>query len=54
MSIVPCQLQVTLVDGGVVQVAQLATLALEVVDNQGVIVTGMPALGFYILDMLPA
>ena len=34
VSIVPCQLQVTLVDGGVVQAAQLATLALEVVDDQ--------------------
>ena len=54
VSIVPCQLQVTLVDGGVVQAAQLATLALEVVDDQGVIVPGMLALEFYILDMLPA
>ena len=54
VSIVPCQLQVSLVDGGVVQAAQLATLALEVVDDQGVLVPGMPALEFYILDMLPA
>ena len=54
VSIVPCQLQVTLADRGVVQAAQLATLALEVVDNQGVIVPGMLALEFYILDMLPA
>ena len=54
MSIVPCQLQVTLVDRGVVQAAQLATLALEVVDDQGMIVIGMLALEFYVLDMLPA
>ena len=52
--IVPCQLQVTLADGGVVQAAQLATLAPEVVDHQEVIVPGMPALEFYVLDMLPA
>ena len=51
--IVPCQLQVTLVDGAVVQAAQLAILALEVVDNQGVLVPGMLALEFYILDKLP-
>ena len=37
-----------------VQAAQLATLALEVVDDQGVLVPGMLALEFYILDMLPA
>ena len=54
VSIVLCQLQVTLADGGVVQAAQLATLALEVVDDQGVLVSGMPALKFYILDTLPA
>ena len=54
VSIVPCQLQVTLADGGVVQIVQLATLALEVVDDQGVIVPGMLALEFYVLDMLPA
>ena len=54
MSIVPCQLQVTLVDRGVVQAAQLATLAPEVVDDQGVIVLVMPALEFYAFDMLPA
>ena len=54
VSIVPCQLQATLADRGVVQVAQLATLAPEVVDDQGVIVPGMPALEFYILNMLPA
>ena len=54
VSIVPCQLQVTLADGGVVQAAQLATLALEVVDDQGVLVPGMLALEFYVLDMLPA
>ena len=54
MSNVPCQLQVTLADGGVVQAAQLATLAPEVVDDQRVIVQGMPALEFYILDMIPA
>ena len=53
MPIVPCQLQVTLADGGVVQVAQLATLAPEMVDDQGVIALGMLALEFYILDMLP-
>ena len=41
-------------DRNVVQAAQLATLALEVVDDQGVLVTGMLALEFYILDMLPA
>ena len=45
MSIVPCQLQVTLADGGVMQAAQLATLALEVVDDQGVIVPGMAGTG---------
>ena len=54
VSIVPCQLQVNLADRGVVQAAQLATLALEVVDDQGVIVPGMPALEIYILDILPA
>ena len=54
MSIVPCQLQVTLEDKGVLQAAQLATLAPEVVDGQGVIVLGMPALEFYALDTLPA
>ena len=37
-----------------VQAAQLAiTLALEVVDDQGVLVPGMLALEFYVLDMLP-
>ena len=36
------------------QAAQLATLALEVVDDQGVLVPGMLALEFYILDTLPA
>ena len=36
------------------QAAQLATLALEVVDDQGVLVPGMTALEFYILDPLPA
>ena len=36
-------------DGGVVQAAHLATLALEVVDDQGVIVPGMPALNFMFL-----
>ena len=41
-------------DGDVVQAAQLATFALEVVDNQGLIVPGMLALEFYILDTLPA
>ena len=41
-------------DGNVVQAAQLATLALEVVDDQGVLVPGMPALEFYVLDTLPA
>ena len=54
VSIVSCQLQVTLVDGGLVQAAQLATLPLEAMDNQGVIVPGMLTLEFYILDMLPA
>ena len=52
--IVPCQLKVTLADRGVVQAAQLAKLALEVVYDQGVIVPGMPALEFYILNMLLA
>ena len=41
-------------DRGVVQAAQLATLALEVVDDQGVIVLGILAIEFYILGMLPA
>ena len=54
MPIVPCQLQVTLEDGGMAQAAQLATLALEVVDDQGVIVPGMLALEFCVLDTLPA
>ena len=54
VSIIPYQLQATLADGGVVQAAQLATLALEVVDDQGVIVPGMLALEFYILDIHPA
>ena len=53
MSIVPCQLLVTLADGVVVQAAELAILAPEVVDDQGVIVPGMPALEFYVLDTLP-
>ena len=52
--VVPCQLQVSLVNGGVVQVAQLATVALEVVDDQGVIVPSMLALEFYALDTIPA
>ena len=54
VTIVPCQLQVTLADGSVVQAAQLATLSLEVVDDQEVIVLGMLALDFYILDTLSA
>ena len=54
VSIVPCQMQVSLADRGVVQAAQLDTLALKVVDDQGVIVPGMLALEFYVLDMLPA
>ena len=37
-----------------VHAAQLATLALEVVDDQGVLVPGMLALEFYVQDMLPA
>ena len=37
-----------------VQAAQLATLALEVVDDHGIIVPGMLALEFYVFDMLPA
>ena len=41
-------------DKNVVQAAQLATLALEMVDDQGVLVPGMPTLEFYVLDMLPA
>ena len=53
MSIVLFQLQVTLADGGVVQAAQLASLAPEVVDDQGLIVPSMPMLKFYVLDMLP-
>ena len=52
--IVPCQLQVTQVDRGVVQAAQVATLAPEVVDDQGVTVPGMLALEFYVFDTLPA
>ena len=39
--------------GNVVQAAQLATLALEVVEDQGILVKGMLALEFYILEMLP-
>ena len=35
------------------QEAQLPTLTLKVVDDQGVIVPGMPALEFYVLDTLP-
>ena len=54
VSIVPYQLQVTLADGVVVQAAQLATLALKVVDDQGVIVPGMLALEFYVMDMFSA
>ena len=38
----------------VVQAAQLAKLALEVVDDQGILVPGMQALEFYVMDMLPA
>ena len=41
-------------DRNVVQAAQLAKFALEVVNNQGVLVPDMLALEFYILDMLPA
>ena len=52
VSIILCQVQVTLADGGVVKAAQLATLALEVVDDLGVLVPGMLALEFYILDTL--
>ena len=37
-----------------VQAAQLATLALEVVDEQGLLVLGMIAQEFCILNMLPA
>ena len=40
-------------DGNVVQAAQLAKLALEVVDDQEVLVPGMLAPEFYILDTLP-
>ena len=40
-------------DRNVVQAAQLPTLALEVLDDQVVLVPGMPALGFYVLNMLP-
>ena len=54
VSIVPCQLQVTLVDRGMVQAAQLAILVPEVVDDQGVIVPGMLTLEYFVLDMLPA
>ena len=54
VSIDPCQVQVTLADGGVVQAAQLATLAPKVVDDQGVIVPGMLAVELYALDILPA
>ena len=53
VSNVPCQLQVTLADGGVVQAAQLTTLALELVDDQGALVPGIQELEFYILDSLP-
>ena len=41
-------------DGNLVQAAQLATLALEVVDDQEVLVPGMLALEFYVLNTLPA
>ena len=41
-------------DRNVVQAAQLAKLTLEVVDDQGVLLPGMLALEFYILDTLPA
>ena len=41
-------------DRNVVQATQLATFALKVVDDEGVLVTSMPALEFYVLDMLPA
>ena len=34
VSIIPCQLQVTLADGGVVHAAQFTTLVPEVVDDQ--------------------
>ena len=54
ISIILCQLQATLADENVVQAAQLAKLALGVVDDQGVLVPGMLALEFYILDILPA
>ena len=54
VSILLCQLQVTLADGNVVQAVQLAKLALEVVDDQGAPVPGMPALEFYVQDTLPA
>ena len=49
-----CQLQITLADGNVVQAAQLVNKALEVVNDQGVLVPGILALEFYILDILPA
>ena len=52
--IFPCQLQVMLADRGVVQAPQLTILALEAVDNQGLIVSGMPALEFYVFDTLLA
>ena len=47
-------MQVTLADGNIVQAAQLATLAIEMVDNQGVVVLGILAMKFYILNTLPA
>ena len=37
-----------------VQAAKLATLALEVMDDHGMIVPGMLALEFYVFDMLAA
>ena len=47
-------MQVTLVDENVVQAAQLVILALEVVNNQGVLVPGILVLEFYVLYILPA
>ena len=50
----PCQLQVYLVDEGVVQAGQLATLALTAIDDQGALVPGMPALQLHVLDAPPS
>jgi len=47
-------MQVNLADGGTVYATQLAGMAVELVDDSGVLVPGMPALDFYVLGSLPA